>query len=221
MVIVNISAVGKQQGNTVNEMRSKSPKSFNTRPKSLVLKSTPSDNLNNKVLNIPILDPRNLIFAIKKKRNESQKSNLSIKDFVDLGDLGKGSYGIVQHVKSKIDGKEYALKIISNESLADDKEMIKNEVELIKDIDSQFVVKVFGSFSDKMNHYIMLEYISASDLDNYIYKSKKTNNLLKKYPKVRKKFFAGVLKGLQAIHKKGLIYRDLKARNVMVSEKAL
>jgi len=139
---------------------------------------------------------------------------LDISNFEKIEKIGTGGYGKVYKVLSKKDNCYYAMKKISIIDKAD--ETAQNEIKILSKIDSEYIVKYYGSFIHDKKLYIIMELCDNFDLRKLIdhYKEKK-----KLIPKKAILFILfNICSGLQEIHKKKLIHRDIKPENLFISK---
>ena len=130
-------------------------------------------------------------------------------------ELGKGTYGIVYKAKKKSDNKEYVIKQISLQGLnKSQKDEVKMESEVLKSIESKYVVKYYESFEEENKLNIVMEYCECGDLYEYIEKQKKTGQALNE--NIIWKFFIKITLGLADIHKLNILHRDLKSLNIFL-----
>lgn len=96
----------------------------------------------------------------------------SISDFTIINELGKGSYGIVYKVESKINKQIYVIKKIDLKLLkSKHKKEAYQEVQLLRQINHPNMIKYYNSFLEKDILYIVMEYAEGGDLQqvyNYL-----------------------------------------------------
>jgi serine/threonine protein kinase len=126
--------------------------------------------------------------------------------------LGRGSFGKILLCQSKFTHEFFAIKAVSKARLLSDVRMKLTLTErnvLIK-IDHPFVVSLRFAFQSASKLYLGLEYASGGDL--YTYMSK-----VGPLPLEHVRFYvAEIAVALEYIHSLGIIYRDLKADNIML-----
>ena len=140
-----------------------------------------------------------------------------IKDYIIKSRLGIGSYGTVYKVCKKNTNKIYVIKQVSLLGLGE-KEITeyKSEAKLLSSIKSNYVVKYFDSFIDNHNLNILMEYCDGGDLYQYLEKNKKKKIKLKE--KIIWQIFIQMIIGLNSIHKKKILHRDIKSQNIFLTK---
>ena len=95
-----------------------------------------------------------IIDEFKVKENIGEK----LGDFEILQTLGKGGYGFVSKVKSKINHKLYAMKMIDLSLIKDPREinLALNEIRIIQSLDSPHIIKYYKSFQAEKRLYIIM-----------------------------------------------------------------
>jgi serine/threonine protein kinase len=89
---------------------------------------------------------------------------------------------------------------------------VSQEIELTKELKHPNIVDVIGSMDDKNFIYLILEYVDGGSLAT----------LLKDYgvfpPELAAANIKQVLEGLAFLHEQGIIHRDIKAANILISQ---
>ena len=149
--------------------------------------------------------------------NDKSKNNIGkkIEDFTILQVLGKGSYGFVAKVKSKINHEIYALKknIISNMNEEQRKEM-RNEVIFLKYFNHNNICRCLKSFEQDDNFYCVMKLFNNKDIFNYYFANKKFGIKIKE--EILWDIFYQCFEGLTYIHNQGVIHRDIKLANIFM-----
>ena len=148
--------------------------------------------------------------------NQLELIGNKISDFEQLGLLGKGNFGSVKKMKSKINGKIYAVKSIP---------IPKNERENIQALREQYImgflshpniVALYKTFQDENNLYFVSELIQGRNLKSYIVDFIKENPNGHINQDFIIKIFKQILIGLNYLHNNGIIHRDIKPENILI-----
>ena len=146
---------------------------------------------------------------------EEEPTKLSLESFNLFKLLGTGGFGKVFLAEPKITmGKLFAIKIIHKDYLVDSDAI--ESVGLEKDILIQygkfdFISELMATFQDKYNVYMVMEYFGGGDLFNLISKQHKLPVETVQY------FIAEVSLAIFYLHREGVIHRDLKLENIMMT----
>ena len=89
--------------------------------------------------------------------------------------LGQGAYGQVVGVKSISSGNLYAMKIVSKKLIENLRmiDQLKNEVNIMKSMDHENIVKFISLFEDSRNIYFLLELAEEGHLYSRLKRVKK------------------------------------------------
>ena len=159
-----------------------------------------------------------LKFPLKDFMNKMNQQIIFIysKEFKKIKELGKGGYGRVNQVLSKLDNKYYAIKEIPIEELVKDRiQNFENEVNIFSKFDCNNIVKYYDSSKDKNNIYILMEFCDGEDLRKFIDKYKNNNMLIEE--KIIYNIIKQICIGIKEIHNKKIVHRDLKPENVFIN----
>lgn len=133
--------------------------------------------------------------------------------------LGKGSYGQVYLALNATTGEVMAVKQVerpqtvsdrSNSRLLDIMQALKFESNTLKDLDHENIVQYLGYEESSKYLSIFLEYVPGGTISSCLKKYGRFNQ------EVTKSFTSQILAGLEYLHSKGILHRDLKADNILV-----
>jgi len=122
--------------------------------------------------------------------------------------IGRGSFGTVWLAKHG-DDLTLAVKEMQRQIDGDDSEFEK-ELDIMSELHSDYIVRVYGSLVTEKLFYIAMEYIPLGSLSS-AYKEYMLS------PFMRCRLMLDVARGMEYLHDHGIIHRDLKPGNVLVS----
>lgn len=160
----------------------------------------------------PIIAPSPPVEAPRKKKKHRK---VGLDDFQFLAVLGKGNFGKVMLAESRHSKKLCAIKVLKKDFILenDEVESTKSEkrVFLIANQERHpFLINLHCCFQTANRIYFVMEYISGGDLMWHIQKLR--------FSQRRAQFYAAeVLLGLKYFHDNGVIYRDLKLDNILLT----
>ena len=110
-------------------------------------------------------------------------------------------------------GNKVAIKILhpENKDSYTAKKRFKEEIELTSKVNSPYVVRIYDWRWDDQIQFIVMEYIQGNTLKDYI--QSKTRLTIDEAVDICKQLTLG----FEAIHKAGIIHRDIKATNVVIT----
>lgn len=136
-------------------------------------------------------------------------------DFERIKKIGEGSFGSIYLVKYKKTKDIYVLKKINTLGMsAEDKEDARMEFLIHKTLRSPYIVKYQTHFYDKNCMWILLEYMDGGDLGQYVEKQK--GRLIDE--KTVWEFFIQICLGIQYLHTRRILHRDLKTTNLFLNK---
>ena len=126
--------------------------------------------------------------------------------------LGRGAFGSVYRGLDTETSQFVAIKTIALKRSANAMDDVQQEIELMKTLDNEHIVKYIGSHTTDDFLYIVMEYAEGGSLLHVQKKFGKTfpENLISQY-------MYQVLLGLDYLHKQSIIHRDIKAANILLS----
>jgi NIMA (never in mitosis gene a)-related kinase len=142
---------------------------------------------------------------------------MPINDFTIIKQLGSGAFSTVSLVTRKQDKKIYALKCVQISKLSPvERQNSLNEIRLLASINHKNIISYKESFYNEENHTLnmILEYADDGDLQTKIISKKKFGCFFEE--KTIWSIFIQMVKGLNELHKKKIIHRDLKSANIFL-----
>ncbi|KXN83737.1 Serine/threonine-protein kinase cek1 [Leucoagaricus sp. SymC.cos] len=139
----------------------------------------------------------------------------SIKDFDVIKPISKGAFGSVFLAKKKATGDYFAIKVLKKADMIAKNQITNVKAErmiLMKQAESPFVAKLYFTFQSKDNLYLVMEYLNGGDCAALI---KSLGCLPEEWTK---NYIAEVVLGLEYLHQRGVIHRDLKPDNLLIDQ---
>ena len=150
-----------------------------------------------------------------KQKEASIGSRLS--DFEIVKQLGKGSYGTVYVVRSKLDMNTYVMKKMELNHLKENQQKeCYREVSILRKVSHPNIIKYYSSFLENESLCIIMEYAELGDLYTLIKHYKRHQKFFEEILLWRIAF--EVLNGLEYLHSNNIIHRDIKCLNLFLSK---
>uniref|UniRef100_A0A1B6EEJ2 non-specific serine/threonine protein kinase n=1 Tax=Clastoptera arizonana TaxID=38151 RepID=A0A1B6EEJ2_9HEMI len=144
-----------------------------------------------------------------KKLSEESLTRQPEEVFDIICKLGEGSYGSVYKALHKESGQVLAIKQVPVDT--DLQEIIK-EISIMQQCDSPYVVKYYGSYFKNTDLWIVMEYCGAGSVSDIMRLRKKTLS-----EDEIATILCDTLKGLEYLHLRRKIHRDIKAGNILLN----
>uniref|UniRef100_A0A8C9EVR9 Serine/threonine-protein kinase N3 n=1 Tax=Pavo cristatus TaxID=9049 RepID=A0A8C9EVR9_PAVCR len=143
-----------------------------------------------------------------------RKEAVHLEDFHCIAMLGRGHFGKVLLAQYKATGKLYAIKALKKKDIIrrdeiDSLNCEKRIFEVVNSSDHPFLVNMFACFQTPHHACFVMEYTPGGDLMMRIHEDV--------FPERTAQFYtACVVLGLQFLHEKKIVYRDLKLDNLLL-----
>ena len=146
--------------------------------------------------------------------NTNTMSELTRGSFHLDAELARSSGGVVYRARVRSTGQTVVLKQRLRPELGAQRNML-NEVELLQRLHHPHVIRCLGHFWDSASLYMVLEHADRGDLYAWLQRRKDT-----RAPPLEERtvwhLFYQISQGLQHIHSKGIVHRDIKSLNIFL-----
>jgi len=147
------------------------------------------------------------------------KPKKSISDFFFFTLLGKGSFGEVFLVKEKISSspgpdKFFAMKVLNKDKVFSQNliKYAKSERNILSIMDHPFIVKLNYAFQTQNKLFLILDFCPGGDLGRLLSKKRRLPE------EIVRIYVSEIVLGIEALHSKNIIFRDLKPDNVVLDK---
>jgi len=158
---------------------------------------------------------QNLYQEKKNTRSAPKKKPKNLRLQYNLGDIiGEGAFSVVKLGIDKFTGEKVAIKIIEkDESNKKMDSLIRREIKIMKDLDHDNIVRLYGYDEDKTSFYVVMELVTGGELFEGIIQNRY-------YPEEEASPLVGQMLGaVDYLHKHLVVHRDLKPENVLFTDK--
>ncbi|WPK23199.1 hypothetical protein PUMCH_000427 [Australozyma saopauloensis] len=173
--------------------------------------------------NQPTRDPKVAALLAQKKREDKKRKHLQIvaklqlictpgnpkEYYTNLQKIGQGASGGVYIARSVLTDGVVAIKQMNLEEQPK-KELIINEILVMKDSKHPNIVNFIDSYLLKGELWVVMEYMEGGSLTEIVTHSVMTEGQIGAVCRE-------TLKGLQFLHSKGVIHRDIKSDNILLN----
>ncbi|KAJ9183615.1 hypothetical protein P3X46_007440 [Hevea brasiliensis] len=166
---------------------------------------------------VPKEERINLIKDLERKETEFmrlKRHKICVDDFELLTIIGRGAFGEVRLCREKKSGNIYAMKKLKKSEMLmrGQVEHVRAERNLLAEVASHCIVKLYYSFQDAEYLYLIMEYLPGGDMMTLLMREDTlTENVAKFY-------IAQSVLAIESIHKHNYIHRDIKPDNLLLDK---
>ncbi|KAG1684054.1 Serine/threonine-protein kinase tricorner [Nymphon striatum] len=141
-----------------------------------------------------------------------KRSRLGVEDFEPLKVIGRGAFGEVRLVQKRDTGHVYAMKILRKADMLEKEQVahVRAERDILVEADHHWVVKMFYSFQDPINLYLVMEFLPGGDMMTLLMKKDTLSEECTQF------YVAETALAIDSIHQLGFIHRDIKPDNLLL-----
>ena len=151
--------------------------------------------------------------TVKANRVIKHQKTSPFKYYLELKELGYGTFGVVKKVCLKSNPETIrALKIIRKNRLMQgvDNQKLLDEILILKNLDHPNIMKLYEFFQDSKNYYMVSEYCDQGDLYEKMNKLRYMNQIVVKF------LMEQIFNAVAYLHSRGVCHGDIKLENIML-----
>ena len=152
----------------------------------------------------------NYIKNYYKKHHEYPNTKINFYNYGRL--IGQGAFGKVNIGLNILTGRIVAIKSFIKDDLKNSENMDKilYETNLMRKLNHPNITKILETFEDDKYIFIIMEYINGGNLFSFVKKRRKLSEKISKF------LFRQIIEGIQHIHSKKIVHRDIKLENILI-----
>ncbi|VFQ60788.1 unnamed protein product [Cuscuta campestris] len=166
---------------------------------------------------VPKEEQLNLIKDLERKETEYmrlRRHKICVDDFELLTIIGRGAFGEVRLCREKKSGNIYAMKKLKKSEMLTrgQVEHVRAERNLLAEVASHCIVKLYYSFQDAEYLYLVMEYLPGGDMMTLLMREDTLSEDVAKF------YIAQSVLAIESIHKHNYIHRDIKPDNLLLDK---
>ena len=126
--------------------------------------------------------------------------------------IGQGAFGKVNIGLNVLSGRIVAVKSFIKDEVKNRENIDKilYETNLMRKLNHPNITKILETFEDDKYIFIIMEYINGGNLFSFVKKRRKLSEKISKF------LFRQIIEGIQHIHSKKIVHRDIKLENILI-----
>ncbi|KAF8369911.1 hypothetical protein HHK36_032059 [Tetracentron sinense] len=159
----------------------------------------------------------NLIKDLERKETEFmrlKRHKICVDDFELLTIIGRGAFGEVRLCREKKSSNIYAMKKLKKSEMLSrgQVEHVRAERNLLAEVASHCIVKLYYSFQDAEYLYLIMEYLPGGDVMTLLIREDTLTESVARF------YIAQSVLAIESIHKHNYIHRDIKPDNLLLDK---
>ncbi|XP_068641054.1 uncharacterized protein [Aristolochia californica] len=162
-------------------------------------------------------EEQEMLRNLERKETEymrMQRHKVGIDDFEQLTVIGKGAFGEVRLCRAKNSGQVFAMKKLKKSEMLSrgQVEHVRSERNLLVEVDSRCIVKLFYSFQDSEYLYLIMEYLPGGDFMTLLMREDILSEDVARF------YIAESILAIHSIHQHNYVHRDIKPDNLLLDK---
>ncbi|KAF1867607.1 hypothetical protein Lal_00050037 [Lupinus albus] len=166
---------------------------------------------------VPEEEQMNLLKDLERKETEYirlKRHKICVDDFDLLTMIGRGAFGEVTLCREKKSGNIYAMKKLKKSEMLrrGQVEHVRAERNLLAEVASDCIVKLYYSFQDIEHLYLIMEYLPGGDIMTLLMREETLTETVARF------YIGQSVLAIESIHKHNYIHRDIKPDNLLLDQ---
>ncbi|XWS26658.1 hypothetical protein CRYUN_Cryun26dG0049200 [Craigia yunnanensis] len=166
---------------------------------------------------VPEEEQMNLLKDLERKESDYmrlKRHKICVDDFDLLTIIGRGAFGEVRLCREKISGDIFAMKKLKKSEMLSrgQVEHVRAERNLLAEVASHFIVKLYYSFQDAEYLYLIMEYLPGGDMMTLLMREDTLTEIVARF------YIAQSVLAIESIHRHNYIHRDIKPDNLLLDK---
>eukprot|EP01023_Acetabularia_acetabulum_P051522 TRINITY_DN57042_c1_g1_i1.p1 TRINITY_DN57042_c1_g1~~TRINITY_DN57042_c1_g1_i1.p1 ORF type:complete len:367 (-),score=82.71 TRINITY_DN57042_c1_g1_i1:2148-3248(-) len=144
-------------------------------------------------------------------------NQVSVSDFLrryEVGDtVGVGGFAVVKQGRDKISNQQVAIKVVDKSRYASGDNSLQREIEVLAKVNHPNCIKLYAVYITSRKVYIVTELVHGGELLDRV---QEKGNYSEQHAA---SLISQILEGVQYLHSRGIVHRDLKLENMIMLDK--